>query len=108
MANLASELADKVSALGIKSVYGEPVEIGGKTVVPVAAMWFGFGAGSEDGESPAGGGGGGGATIPIGAYVEEAGSVRFQPNVIALLWVGIPFVWVAGRALARVFKALKH
>jgi len=108
MAHLAAQLADKISSTGVKSVYGEPIEIGGKTVVPVAVTWFGFGAGSEEGDDAAGGGGGGGAAVPVGAYVEEAGYVRFQPNIIALLWVGIPFVWVAGKALSKVIRALKR
>ena len=35
------------------------------------------------------------------------GYTRFEPNVIALLAVSVPFVWVAGRALARIIRALK-
>jgi hypothetical protein len=46
-------------------------------------------------------------SLPIGAYVKSGGTARFEPNVIALLAVGVPFLIVAGRALARVIRALK-
>jgi hypothetical protein len=47
-------------------------------------------------------------SIPIGAYVKTGNTVRFDPNIISLLMVGIPFVFVAGHALARVIRALKR
>jgi uncharacterized spore protein YtfJ len=119
MANLAVKLAEITRSFGVKSAYGEPVEIDGVTIVPVALVQYGFGGGGEDtdGEGNAdgsdkhngmGGGGGGGMSIPIGAYVKSGDTARFDPNVIALLAVGIPFVWVAGKALARIIKALKR
>lgn len=110
MPNLVVKIAESVSGVGVKSAYGEPVDVGGTTITPVALTYFGFGGGSDagQGEDAAGGGGGGGASIPIGAYVHREGELRFEPNVIALLAVGVPFVCVAGRALARVIKALKR
>ncbi len=109
MTNLAVQIAETVKSFGVKAVYGEPQDIEGTTFVPVALVGYGFGGG--DGEDPdgnhGGGGGGGGYTLPIGAYVGDSLGVRFQPNPIALLAVGVPFVWVAGKALARVIKALK-
>jgi hypothetical protein len=39
--------------------------------------------------------------------VKSGGAARFEPNVISLLAVGIPFVWVAGKAVARIIRALK-
>jgi hypothetical protein len=45
--------------------------------------------------------------VPIGAYVRDADGVRFQPNIVSLLAVAIPFVWVTGRAWSRVIRALK-
>jgi uncharacterized spore protein YtfJ len=109
MTNFSLKLAETISGSGIKSVYGEPVVVGDTTIVPVAAAQYGFGAGSAgDGDEDApGGAGGGGVAIPFGAYVADETGVRFRPNIITLLAVGIPFVWVAGHAWSRVIRALK-
>ncbi|WP_024355762.1 spore germination protein GerW family protein [Leucobacter chironomi] len=112
MASLTQQLADTVTQVGVRSSYGEPVEIDGTTIMPVACTSYGFGAGEgggglEDAQGEGSGGGGGGMSVPVGAYVTRDGYTRFEPNVIALLAVGVPFVWVAGRALARIIKALK-
>jgi uncharacterized spore protein YtfJ len=109
MTNLALKLAETARNTGVKSAYGDPVQIEGVTLVPVAIVQYGFGAGGdEEGTSGIGGGGGGGMSVPIGAYVKSGSTVRFEPNVISLLAVGIPFVWVAGKAIARVIRALKR
>lgn len=113
MTNLTKEIADNVTSLGIASAYGTPVEIDGSTIIPVALTSYGFGAGEGEseaggGETEGSGGGGGGISIPVGAYITRQGVTRFEPNTIALLVVGIPFVCVAGRALARVVRALKR
>ena len=106
MPNLALELGNQTASLGVTSVYGEQQDIDGVRLVPVALTWSGFGAG----EDPTGGsgGGGGGVAIPVGAYIRAGDGVRFEPNLVSLLAVGIPFVWVAGRALSRVIRALKR
>ncbi|WP_295121001.1 spore germination protein GerW family protein [uncultured Leifsonia sp.] len=111
MTNLSLKLAETMSSSGIKSVYGEPIVVDGTTIVPVAAVQFGFGAGEAGGtgdDDAPGGAGGGGAAVPFGAYVSDETGVRFRPNIITLLAVAIPFVWVAGHAWARVIKALKR
>ncbi len=110
MTNISLKLAETISSSGIKSVYGEPVEIDGTTIVPVAAVQFGFGAGSagEGDEEGPGGAGGGGLAVPFGAYISDEAGVRFRPNLITLLAVAIPFVWVAGHAWSRVIRALKR
>ena len=46
-------------------------------------------------------------SIPLGAYVGHGGTVRFVPNVIALLGVSIPLTAVAGWTIARVARALR-
>ena len=109
MAQLAKDLADTVTRVGVHSAYGDPIEVDGTTIIPVACASYGFGAGEGGAEvGEGGGGGGGGAAIPVGAYVTRDGLTKFEPNLVALLAVGIPFVWVAGRALARVIRALKR
>src|SRR3954467_9879944 len=115
MPQLVVRLAEMLTSFGAKAAYGDPIEVDGKRIMPVAFLWYGFGGGSDEGEDaaagggggggtlPAGaGGGGGGATIPVGAYVTTGNTVRFQPNLVALLAVSIPLTFVAGRAFARV------
>ena len=111
MTNLTEKLSENARSIGVTSAYGDPVEVEGVSIVPVALVWYGFGAGEGTSDSDGGtgsGGGGGGASLPIGAYVKTGGTVRFDPNIISLLMVGIPFVWVTGRALARIIRALKR
>jgi len=108
MTNLALKLAENAGSIGVRSAYGDPVQIEGVTIVPVALVQYGFGGGGEGDEAEgAAGGGGGGMAIPIGAYVKSGGAARFEPNVISLLAVGIPFIWVSGKAIARIIRALK-
>lgn len=105
MPNLALELGKQTATLGVTSVYGEQQDVDGIRLIPVALTWSGFGAGEDDeGNS---GGGGGGYAIPVGAYVRKGDDLRFEPNLVSLVAVGIPFVWVVGRALSRVIRALK-
>jgi len=108
MTHLALQAAESLKSLGVHTAYGEPIELDGVTVIPVACVQFGFGGGSDgSGDEAAGGAGGGGYSMPLGAYVRDREGLRFQPNLIALLAVGIPFVWVAGKALSRIVRALK-
>jgi len=117
MNRLALQLGEIVKPLGVRASYGEPVEVEGVTMVPVALVQFGFGGGDDGssdegsesgpGSGGAGGGGGGGVSIPVGAYIRDETGLRFRPNTISLLAVGIPFVFVAGRALVRVIRAFK-
>ncbi|MBG6057647.1 putative spore protein YtfJ [Cryobacterium sp. MP_M5] len=110
MTSLPEKLAEISRSAGVKTAYGDPVQVDGVSLVPVALVYYGFGGGEGDSaESGKGsGGGGGGMSLPIGAYVKSGGSLRFEPNVISLLAVGIPFVWVAGKAISRVIRALKR
>lgn len=112
MAHLTKQLADTLTQVGVHSAYGDPVELDGTTIMPVACTSYGFGAGEGDGgtgdaQGEGSGGGGGGIAIPVGAYVSRDGVTRFEPNLIALLVVAVPFVWVAGKALSKVIRALK-
>ena len=114
MTNTIENIADRVtSSLGAKVNYGEKVNLIQGETMPVSLIWFGFGGGtSEGGEgnyaAPAGnGGGGGGASIPVGVYVGSTLGARFVPNLIALMAVSIPLMWVTGKALSRIIRALK-
>lgn len=104
MPNIALELGKQAASFGVKSAYGEPQEVDGVTITPVALAMTGFGAGGADeGE----GGAGGGVAIPLGVYVRREEGLRFEPNLVTLLAVAVPFVCVTGRALTRIIRALK-
>lgn len=105
MPNIALELGKQSASFGVRGAYGEQQDVDGVKIIPVAATWSGFGGGSDDAGN--GGGGGGGWSIPIGAYVRKGDDLRFEPNIVALLAVAIPFVFFAGRAFSRVIRALK-
>lgn len=67
----------------VSTVFGEPVEREGITVIPVAKARFGFGggggAGGREGEEGSGGGGGGGASVsPVGFIEVRSGTATFR------------------------------
>jgi uncharacterized spore protein YtfJ len=88
----ASELADELlrrigDTVGDKvkasTVFGEPVEREGVTVIPVARARFGFGGGGgagrhEDEEGSGGGGGGGALVSPVGYIELREGTARYK------------------------------
>ncbi|MFO8081436.1 MAG: spore germination protein GerW family protein [Armatimonadota bacterium] len=114
--DIGSFMKDIVSGLATLSesvqVIGQPVEVGGKVVIPAVVTRMGFGAGGGAGTAPcddveegeesgSGGGGGGGVTMtPVFLVVDDDGE--------RLLTVGGPFqracsaVEQAKRALDKV------
>ncbi|OGO51398.1 MAG: hypothetical protein A2148_11650 [Chloroflexi bacterium RBG_16_68_14] len=87
--SVKSAIVDRVTA---RTAYGEPVTANGVTVIPVARIAFGFGAGGGVGEAgpsgdggeagppPTGGGGGGGGVVqPLGFIEISAGGARWVP-----------------------------
>ncbi|MBS1672409.1 MAG: hypothetical protein JSS74_00390 [Actinobacteria bacterium] len=109
MPHIALELGKNSASFGVKSAYGEPQEVDGAQYTPVALTFTGFGGGSggAEGAGSGEGGGGGGFAIPLGVYVRREEGLRFEPNLVSLLAVAVPFVWVAGRAVSRIIRALK-
>jgi uncharacterized spore protein YtfJ len=85
---LADALMQRISdAVGdratVSTVFGEPVEREGITVIPVAKARFGFGAGGGagpgEGDQGSGGGGGGGALVsPVGYIEVHDGRAEFK------------------------------
>ncbi|MFN8519362.1 MAG: hypothetical protein U0667_08225 [Chloroflexota bacterium] len=102
---------------GVHTVFSDPVERDGVTVIPVARVrWLaGAGAGSGGAGGPAGqgaaegeGAGGGGGVIgdPVGYVEVGSGGARFVPirgvpNPLAILALGVSVALVL-RALARI------
>jgi len=112
---VATEILEKIgeslgSTANVKSVFGEPIHAEGKTVVPVARVAYGFGAGGghnhgkHDGgseEGPEGGGGGGGVrAFPAGALEITQSGTRFVPYT-DLRWLAGAFA--AGALLGGLF-----
>jgi uncharacterized spore protein YtfJ len=90
MLNRIGQLHERAT---VKTVFGEPYQVDGRTVVPVAkvAYGFGFGAGRgdakkngahESGRGGAGGGGGGRVSVRPVAVLEVSGTeTKIKPIV---------------------------
>ena len=101
-----------------KTVYGEPVTIDGKTIIPVSKIAYGFGGGTgapESAESDAkgtgSGAGGGIAAKPIGVVEVTSAETKFipfgQPRKFAIAaLVGSGIGLLAGTLLGR--RAFKN
>ena len=86
--SLADELLQRIGqtvgqTATVSTVFGDPVEREGVTVVPVAKARFGFGGGGgggvRDGDEGSGGGGGAGAVVSPMGYIElRGGTARFR------------------------------
>ena len=79
---LLESMAERVSAsASVKNVYGEPVVVGNRTVIPAAKVRYAFGGGGGKGkESPEAQGGGGGGRVsaqPCGALEVTPEGARF-------------------------------
>jgi uncharacterized spore protein YtfJ len=95
------------SSATVKSVYGEPVTAGERTVIPVARVRFGFGGGGSEGasEEKSRGGGGGGGSLRASPYglieITPVGTrlIRFEdPQVLAVaVAAGVLLGYLAGR-----------
>jgi uncharacterized spore protein YtfJ len=114
---ILEKLVEKVGGrASVKAVFGDPIERGGKTIVPVAKVRWGFGGGAGSGTAPAegdatgtasgsGSGAGGGVTAePIGYLeIDEAGAA-FKP--IAAAYPSPFFLLAAGVTGALVIRAI--
>jgi len=91
----------------VRRVYGDPITVNGKTLVPVARVAYGIGGGfgqstgteAEDetrtGDSEGGGGGGGMIALPVGVLeVSEEGTrfVRFADRKRLALAMAVGFL----------------
>lgn len=110
---IVSELLDRIKGSAkVEVVYGEPREIGEKTIIPVAVVAYGFGAGAGsgtrdaaggDGLTGTGGGGGGVRIQPVGVLEVTPEDTRLVPILdwtriitTALTFLGL---WMVVRAL---------
>src|SRR5690349_6496623 len=70
----------------VKSVFGEPIVAGDKTIIPVAKIAYGFGGGTGSGgleiktaRGEGGGGGGGVGALPVGVFEVGPNGTQFIP-----------------------------
>lgn len=107
--SIISKLQESAS---VKSVYGDPIESNGKTVIPVSKIIYGFGGGygsdsdsedqtaeDEDSVSTGAGMGGGVSATPTGVVEITDSQTRFIPigsnrklAAVALVCLGLGYV----------------
>lgn len=113
---LLQPIIDRLQSAGsVKTVYGEPIQVKGKTIIPVAKVAYGFGAclgtskkGGSGEDSEGGSGGGGGIAVrPAGVLEITDEGTRFIPigearKLMGVLLIGFFLgVLIAGRSSRR-------
>lgn len=121
--HLLQAIAERLhSSSSIHTIYGDPIEAQGKTLIPVAKVSYGFGGGAvgtnsldcadkqPPGNTVEGGGGGGGVRmVPLGMLEVTPQQTRFLPfgggkRMLAAMAVGLVVGLLMGRRYYR--KAL--
>src|ERR1043166_1760167 len=85
-----SAIAEKLGSVArAATVFGEPVERDGITVIPVAKARWGFGGGAGHGKDEDGAGGGGGVQVtPVGFIEIKDHAANFRPiRTVSLSWI---------------------
>ena len=73
-------LAEIERILSTKTVVGEPMTVGGNTIVPLVSIGFAFGGcGGIGGQKDGSGAGGGGGVRPVGVIVVSDDGVKVEP-----------------------------
>jgi uncharacterized spore protein YtfJ len=98
------EITDRLHGTAtVRTVFGDPVQAGGKTIVPVAKVGYGFGAGADNDKDKSSSGGGGGIGVkPMGVLVVTDERTRFigfgqKPRLLAMLGLGFLLGLAFGR-----------
>lgn len=106
-------LAERLGAVAAaRAVFSDPVEREGVTVIPVARVRWGFGAGGGTGglegtkEHGEGGGGGGGVSASPLGYIEisEEGASFHEIHDLGAVW---PIILASGFAAWLVLRGLR-
>jgi uncharacterized spore protein YtfJ len=114
LSNVLARLDAVKDAMTVKRVFGDPYEVNGTTIIPVAAVRGGGGGGGGEGTAPDQEGTGSGAGMgfglvnrPVGVYIVENGTTTWSPSVdVTRLALGGQLV-----ALAAIFvigRLLRH
>lgn len=108
MSDLLDRLAQHIHInANAKQVYGDPIERNGTTIIPVATVQWGFGAGTLGRPSAERGGGGGGARAHPAGYIEiRDGKAEYRtihdPSLTAAVAAGVGVV--VGLVLATLVR----
>jgi uncharacterized spore protein YtfJ len=109
--SFVERVAEKLGAhASAKSVYAEPVEHDGVTVIPVAKVRWGFGGGSGRKSGKRGKGGGGGLRATALGYIEiKDGKSEFKPirdpvGTAAIIAAGGLAGWLVLRSLRKLIR----
>jgi uncharacterized spore protein YtfJ len=109
-------LAERLQTTGVRTIFGEPISAGGRTIIPVARVAYGFGSGggvsgispehSTDRTGEGAGGGGGVRAVPAGVVEiteEETRFLRFNDwrPLVAAAAVGFGLGVVLSRWVGR-------
>jgi len=100
-------IAEKLGAVAkAATIFAEPVEKGGVTVIPVAKARWGFGGGLGRRKDEEGAGGGGGIQVtPVGFIEIKNGQADFRPiRTLSLPWIivgGISMLLLLRQTLKR-------
>jgi len=112
------EMLERIGATArVELVYGEERKVGNKTLIPIAAVAYAFGAGAgggtapssngpDGGEAPMGGGGGGGGRVsvhPVGVLEVEDDETRLVP---ILDWTRIITTGLTAFGVWMVFRTI--
>ena len=99
-------IAEKLGAVArAGTVFSEPVERQGITVIPVAKVRWGFGGGIGHGKEEDGAGGGGGVQVtPVGFIEIKDGQAEFRP----IRTVPLPLLILGGMSTVLLFRQLKR
>lgn len=118
--NTLSEMLERIRASArVEFVYGKERKVGNKTLIPIAAVAYTFGAGAgggtgpssngqEGGEASMGGGGGGGGAVrvqPVGVLEVNEDETRLVPILdwTRIITTGLTVfgVWMVFRTMFR-------
>lgn len=108
---LKTTLGELERMLASKTVVGDPIEVGGNTLIPLVSVGFGFGGGGGEGEDAkkagskgtGAGTGGGGGIRPVALIIADRdGNVRVEP-----IRATASAVEKLGEAVARVVQTGK-
>ncbi|MCC9168093.1 spore germination protein GerW family protein [Pontibacter harenae] len=113
--HFVERLAEKLGvAANSSTIYGEPVERDGITVIPVSKAMYGFGGGGGagtkvDGEGSGSGGGGGMVLVPVGFIEMKEGSSRFRTirdpqTVVKIVAIGSLALLLTTKSIVSIFK----
>jgi uncharacterized spore protein YtfJ len=96
-------IAEKLAvAARATTIFGDPVEREGVTIIPVAKARFGFGGGAGRGKDEDGGGGGGAMQVtPVGFIELKTGAAEFR----AIRTTSLP--WMVAGGIAAFFLLRK-